>query len=94
MEQCQHVISVDSLEIYKSTMGHSVTLVGIIFGTVFAFTLYTLGIFSSGFVAENIVADVEELTKMTMSPVTYTSVRGVQNPRVEYSPLMEGCWES
>ena len=31
--------------------------------------------------------------KMTMSPVTYTAVRGVANPRFHQSDLIDGCWE-
>ena len=30
--------------------------------------------------------------KMTMTPVTYTSVRGVKQPRFEYNPQNDGCW--
>ena len=54
MEQCQHMVSVDSMEVYKSTMGHSIMLVGIIVGIVFTFTLYTLVILSLGFVVESV----------------------------------------
>ena len=49
MEQCQQLVSVESIDIYKSTMGHSIMLVGIIFGIVLTFALYTLGIFCLGF---------------------------------------------
>ena len=31
--------------------------------------------------------------KMTMTRVTYTSVRKVERPRFEYSTLIDGCWD-
>ena len=49
MEQCQQLVSVDSIDVYKSGMGHSVIFVGIISGIVLTFALYTLGIFCLGF---------------------------------------------
>ena len=30
--------------------------------------------------------------KMTMTPVTYTFVRGVREPRFDYNPNIGGCW--
>ena len=94
------MVSVDSMDIYKSTMGHSIMLVGIIVGIVLTFALYTLGIFCLGFSFGRRTNanrpgggnDKVAIAKMTMSPVTYTSVRGVQSPRFEYSPIIDGCW--
>ena len=100
MEQCQQLVSVESIDIYKSTMGHSIMLVGIFFGIVLTFALYTLGIVCLGFSCGRRTNanrpgggnDKMAIDKMTMSPVAYTSVRGVQSPRFEYSPIIDGCW--
>ena len=37
---------------------------------------------------------IEKVTieKSTMTPVTYTFVRGVRKPTFEFRPHLEGCW--
>ena len=73
-----------------STMPIIVTIVGIIC----ILMIYTLIIIIVGHrygfrvVKYKIVKE-----KMTMTPVTYTAVREVLNPRFEYSRLIGGCWE-
>ena len=100
MDKCQQVVTVDSMGIYESAVGHPLVLTGIILGIFLLLAFYTLGIFLLGFCCgryiylhktgkekNKVVSD-----KMTMSPVTYTSVRGVQNPRFEYNQYIDGCW--
>ena len=101
MEKCQQVVAVDSME-DRNSLGLLILLVSIIVGSVLMLTIYTLGCLYIGFYLGKRAnahppgggsSAVQTRNKQTMTPVTYTSVRKVSEPRFDFSPHIDGCWE-
>ena len=92
MDKCDKLSNGETVDLYRSTVKHSVLLVGIFLGIIGVFALYTAGIFFIGYWYGRRRSSPSLAHKMIMSPVTYTSVRGHQKPMFQYSERTEGCW--
>ena len=92
MDNCDKISNGEAVGLYRSTVKHSVLIVGIFLGIIMVFALYTAGIFFIGCWYGRRKSSPSLAHKMTMSPVTYTSVRGHQKPMFQYSERTEGCW--
>ena len=64
----------------------------------FVIVVYTAIVFLIGYKCgfqngqRKVLFDKVTTEKMTMTPVTYTFVRGVKEPRFDYNPNIGGCW--
>ena len=93
MDHCHQLASDSSMvESYKSSVGHTLLIMGIILGVALMLCLCAVGIFTLGYYHGKRSEYKTKVDKMTMSPVTYTSLRGVAQPRFEYYQWYEGCW--
>ena len=92
MDKCDKISNGETVDLYRSTVKHSVLLVGIFMGIIVGFAVYTAGIFLLGYWYGRRRSSSSLAHKMTMSPVTYTSVCGHKKPCFEYSERTEGCW--
>ena len=96
-EQCQLATNAitDKDIILSQSIQNIVVYVMII---IVAIMLYTAIVFligyKFGFQNGQRQVHIEKVTieKSTMTPVTYTFVRGVREPKFEYHPHLGGCW--
>ena len=91
--QCQMAHG-NSLVDDKSVLGPSMATVSITFVVIiYALASYTMGLILIGYGCGcRIIKRKSFVEKMTMTPMAYTAVRNVQQPRFDFSTIVDGCW--
>ena len=90
--QCQLATNVVTTK--DIILGQSISFaLGYFIVFMFVILAYTMTVFVIGYKFGVQTSQCKvTMEKMTMTPVTYTFVRGVKEPRFEFNPYHGGCW--